>query len=397
MKICLVSQEYPPESGGGGIGTQTYVKAHGLSARGHDVYVLSAAFDGRPRTYDDGRAVVHRIGVPQVSGAAMERSTFWLAYSAAVAERLTALDAQIGFDIVQFPEYGAEGFVYQVNTFARRTARYVVQLHGPLAMLRDHVGWPERGSTFETVCCFMERSVISRADRIFASSHNTARFCAAEYGCELDDVDVIHSAVDIDRFAPMPRPDGDDGPRLLFVGNLVGSKGFSLLVKAVLALRATYPHIQLRAIGKGRFRGTAFERQIRDAGAEKHVNVIGYVPHHELPQHYAWCDVMAGPSTFEPGPGNIYLEAMACGRPVIACDSGGAPEVVLHEETGLLIAPGDLNALVSAVARIADNAGLRARLGVNGRRWIESRFAIDPYIDRVEAAYERVLARNCPV
>jgi glycosyltransferase involved in cell wall biosynthesis len=120
------------------------------------------------------------------------------------------------------------------------------------------------------------------------------------------------------------------------------------------------------------------------------------VPHRDLPRHYAWCDILAGPSTFEPGPGNIYLEAMACGKPVIACNSGGAPEVVLHNETGLLISPGDIDQLVDAITTLSDDRSTRAQLGANGRRWIESRFSIEPYIDRVESAYERLLMQGGP-
>ena len=396
MKICLVSQEYPPESGGGGIGTQTYLKAQGLSARGHQVHVISAAFDGPPRTYCDGPAVIHRIARPEISSAGIEPSTMWLAYSAAVAERLASLDHERAFDIIQFPEYGGEGFVYQVDTYCRRTARYVVQLHGPLAMLRDHVGWPERGSTLDEIGCFMERSVIRRADKLLASSHNTARYCAGEYDCDLDGIDVIHSAVDTSRFTPRPQPPDTHFPRVLFVGNLVGSKGFSLTVKAVMHLCSIYPHIQLRVIGKGKGHATAIAREIRAAGAGDHLDLIGYVPHQDLPEHYAWCDVMAGPSTFEPGPGNTYLEAMACGRPVIACNSGGAPEVVLQNETGLLIPPADLAQLVEAIRALSDGRATRERLGANARRWIESRFAIEPYIDRVESAYQRLLMQGCP-
>ena len=65
VKICLVSQEYPPETGGGGIGTQTYLKAQGLSARGHEVHVVSASPNRHARSYIDGRANVHRIPYPE--------------------------------------------------------------------------------------------------------------------------------------------------------------------------------------------------------------------------------------------------------------------------------------------------------------------------------------------
>src|SRR5688572_11121024 len=122
MRICLVSQEYPPETGGGGIGTQTYLKAHGLSARGHEVYVVSASVDRKARTYRDKNVIIHRIPEPELNLPGYEQSTYWLAYSTSVAEKLHALSQDTSFDIIQFPEYCGEGFVYQTDTFRYRKA-----------------------------------------------------------------------------------------------------------------------------------------------------------------------------------------------------------------------------------------------------------------------------------
>jgi|SRR5215216_4291776 len=391
MKICLVSQEYPPETGGGGIGTQTYLKAQGLSARGHEVHVVSASWDRKERTYNDGNVTIHRIAEPDLGLAGFESSTYWLAYSTDVAKKLHALTQEIVFDVIQFPEYGGEGFIFQTDTFRYRTAAYIVQLHGPLAMFAEYQGWPDRDSTLYQIGCFMERTVIHHADRVIASSHNSAAFCADNYGYPLKEIAVIHSAVDTAIFYPRPVVQDENGPRVLFVGNFVGSKGITNLVKAVLKIRARYPSIRLRAIGKGEADFLkSLERLIATAGAQSNFEFLGYVPYAELPNHYAWCDFFAGPSTHEPGPGNIYLEAMACAKPVIACRSGGAPEVVLDGETGLLVAPQATDDLVHAIRLLSEDAKLRKRLGENGRGWIERQFTVEKYIDRVERIYQDV-------
>src|SRR5437660_5310971 len=131
LKICIISQEY---GGAGGIGTQSYLKAQGLSLRGHEVHVVSASSGSSKRIDKDGDATIHRIAAPTLPVLGYEESSSWLTYSCAVARILTELEREIGFDIMQFPEYGGEGFLYQTDSFANTTSRFVVQLHGPLAM-----------------------------------------------------------------------------------------------------------------------------------------------------------------------------------------------------------------------------------------------------------------------
>ena len=393
MKICLVSQEYPPETGGGGIGTQTWLKAQGLSARGHTVHVVTASTNKDGRTYTDGRAVIHRIPEPGLPVPGFEQSSYWLGYSAAVAAKLQSLTREIAFDIIQFPEYCGEGFSWQCDTFTERTSKYVVQLHGPLAMFAQHMGWPDVGSTMERIGCFMERMVIHHSDLVMASSRNTARFCSGFYGYALERIEVIHSGIDTERFCPRPQPADDRFPRILFVGNLVGSKGFDLLVDTVIRLKPRYPGICLRTIGKGdREHVAQAARRAAAGGATENIELAGYVPHSKLPEQFAWCDLFAGPSAYEPGPGNVYLEAMACGRPVIACNTAGTPEVVQDGVTGLLIPPGDKAALEAAIVRLSEDATLRQEMGEAGRRWSAENFSMAKYIDKVERLYMGLLS-----
>jgi glycogen(starch) synthase len=390
MKVCLVSEEYPPDSGGG-IATQTSLKAQGLAALGHEVHVITTGRADELVTALDRGVVVHRLPDPDTAVPGYETSTYLLAHSFAVAERLTALDAANYFDVVQFPEYAGEGFVYQTDTFANRTARYVVQLHGPLAMFAEHMGWPELDSPMYSIGTFMEQTVIRHADQVIASSRNTADFCAWRYGVDREAVEVVHSAVDPEEFAPRMQPAGGRHPRLLFVGNLNGNKGVWRVVRSAMRLARRYPDISLRLIGLGDEQ-EAIEREVAKSGSSARIELVGYVPRVELPAHYAWCDFFVGPSDYEPGPGNVYLEAMACGKPVIAGNTGGAPEVVRHEGTGLLVDPLDPTALDASICRLADEAALRHRLGAAGRATVERQFSLDSYIARIERIYAALAA-----
>src|SRR5216117_3746038 len=120
MRICLVSREYPPETGG--IGTQTFLKAHALTGVGNAVHVVTAEHDVDAGDSLDGEVVLHRLvdpssdrrrdGVDPTSRLPLQ----WAAYSQTVAAKLYELNEQERFDVIEFAEYGAEGFVYELDT-----------------------------------------------------------------------------------------------------------------------------------------------------------------------------------------------------------------------------------------------------------------------------------------
>ena len=90
----------------------------------------------------------------------------------------------------------------------------------------------------------------------------------------------------------------------------------------------------------------------------------------ELPEHLSRAHVFAAPSLYEGGPGFVYLEAMACGLPVIACAGSGAAEVVFPGENGLLVPPGDVDALADALRQLLGDAIGRAEMGERARRYV---------------------------
>lgn len=399
MRICLVSQNYPPDTAHGGISTQTWNKAHALTALGHSVDVLSCAAAPGPdltSLVHDG-VTVHRMQPPgQESGLEFptyQEETYWLGYSWSVLRHLRTLMQSRIFDVIDFADYGAEGFAFQMDRTAQEPA-VVVQLHAPLAILAEHIGWPEKDSPLYRTGTFMEELSIKSADALMACSANIADFTSQFYGVRRESIDVVHCGVDTRAFHPNgTRKRSPDEPKVLFVGNVAGNKGIEPLFEAVLGLRSKYPKIRLQVLGNCTD-SLIDEFHVRAGvvGATANFEFLGFVDRAGLPEFYQRAEIFCSPAQYEGGVANVYLEAMASGCPVIASTAGGAPEAVVDGETGLLVPPNDVPATMQAIDRVLSDATFREHLGGCGRRSVEEYFAMDKYITRVLNTYEKAIA-----
>ena len=394
MNVCLVSQEYPPVMAQGGISTQTWNKARSLAGLGHTVHVISCSAGAGPdvQTETDAGVVVHRLRPPGVDFPVYETPTYWVGHSWAVLGQLRRLTELLTFDVIDFPEYGAEGFAYQLDRTLWNWVPVVVQLYGSLAMFVEHIGWPERGSAFHRVGTMMEEFSIKQADALLACSADIADLTAGFYGVARESIAVVHCGVDAATFRPGPEKERKEArPTVLFVGNIVANKGVEVVVKAMLRLRAKYPNIRLVILGKESNLVEDIRSRVRGEGAEANYEFPGFVERAELPRYYNEADVFCSPAQYEGGVANVYIEAMACGCPVVASTAGGGPEAVADGETGLLVPPNDLDAVVRALDRILADAPLRRRMGRAARRRVEEYFAMDKYIQRVLAVYHQAI------
>jgi glycosyltransferase involved in cell wall biosynthesis len=394
MRVCLVSQEYPPETARGGIGSQTWNKAQALAERGHIVHVLSASVNEGPplRTEIDRGVTVHRLRPPLFK--TYTEHTFWLGYSWAVLEHLQKLIVEHKYDVIDVAEYGAEGFIYQLDRTEWNWVPVVVQLHGPLALMVDTLGWPEQGSDFATVGAWIEGISIRKADALMACSANIADFTARYYDLDRASIDVVHCGVDAQNFTPADRSrPSDSAPVVLFVGNLAKSKGLKTAVDAVLRLRSSVPNIRMEILGAGDEDAVAALRnRITEAGAENEIEVVGFVADRaKMPDYYRRAAVLCSPAEHEMGVANVYIEAMACGCPIIAANTGGAPEAVTDGETGFLVSPGDVDATARALSRIIGEPAAGRRMGEAARRRVDAYFAMNRYIERVLSTYDRAI------
>jgi glycosyltransferase involved in cell wall biosynthesis len=155
-------------------------------------------------------------------------------------------------------------------------------------------------------------------------------------GIDADKVRVHYTGVDLDTFEIADRDAakaalGFSGPVVLCVGALIPRKGQDLLVRALPDL----PDVTLLLAGQGAYRRT-LENLAQELGVERRIGFLGSVPHHKLPRIYAAADVMALPSSSE-GLANAWVEALACGTPLVITDVGGARELLDRPEAGRIV------------------------------------------------------------
>ena len=177
--------------------------------------------------------------------------------------------------------------------------------------------------------------------------------------------------------------------RLIFsVGRHVYYKGFDVLIRSLCDVDA-----DLIIGGHGPLTAR-LRRLTNELGLDRRVTFAGFIPDDMLVAYYEACDVFCMPSTERAEQfGLVQLEAMYCGKPVVATRLGtGVEFVTLDGETGLLVPPKDPRALADALRRLLGDAELRARMGSAGRRRVEEVFSVKQMVDKTVDVYKRVLA-----
>ncbi|MFF4711661.1 glycosyltransferase family 4 protein [Streptomyces eurythermus] len=173
-----------------------------------------------------------------------------------------------------------------------------------------------------------------------------------------------------------------DRPVVVCVSRLVPRKGQDTLIQAMPRILAAEPDTVLLIVGGGPYERD-LRRLARETGVAGSVRFTGAVPWAELPAHYGAGDVFAMPCRTRRGGldveglGIVYLEASATGLPVVAGDSGGAPDAVLDGETGWVVRGGEPAEAADRIVTLLRDPGLRRRMGERGRLWVEEKWRWD--------------------
>ena len=174
----------------------------------------------------------------------------------------------------------------------------------------------------------------------------------------------------------------EDRPTLICVGRLVHRKGQDKLIAAMPKIKEAIPNAQLLFVGSGP-RAEYLQRAITKLDLAEDIKLLGRVKYEELPAHFLLGDVFVMPSRSRlfglevEGLGIVYLEASASGLPVIAGDSGGAPDAVIPNKTGLLVDGRDTESIATACIKLLSNPTLAKEFGKNGRQWTVSTWSWD--------------------
>jgi glycosyltransferase involved in cell wall biosynthesis len=394
LKIALVSQEYPPETARGGIGSQTYAKAKGLSIRGHNVFVISRSIDQNRHEIQEGNITVIRIPGLENMLPLMTPVVEWLTHSMVVATELEKLHETESLDIVDFPEWGAEAYTYLLNRNEWTKVPTVIQLHGPLVMLAHTIGWPKIDSDFYRLGSEMEAECVRLADAVYSSSQCSTQWIRKHYDRQRKDMPTIHLGVDTAAFAPQA-VFKNSNPTIIFIGKVVANKGINELVEAAINLRADFPLLKLRIIGGGEEKFfDSLKRRAQHAGCNELLDFAGYKQKEELPVELSKAHIFAMPSYYEGGPGFSYLEAMSCGLPVIGCEGSGVEEIVTSGVNGLLVPPRNTEALEDAIRTILRDENLMNNMSRAAREFALTFADRDKCLDTLESFYLSVVKQD---
>lgn len=269
---------------------------------------------------------------------------------------------------------------------------YFLSAHG------EEVKLPEAGCTRGVMTSrqhrFMARRVLDRAAGIIANSQNTLRIVRDEWGIPEAKMKVLYPGVDTNTFQPAELcPDtrralGWEGRKvLLTIGRLVKRKGQDQMIMAMERIRQDVPNVLYAIVGEGEER-QRLETLVAERGLQDCVRFHGEINDGMLLKCYQQCDLFVLPNrqvgTDLEGFGMVLIEAQACGKPVIAGNSGGTAETMRAPHTGLVVDCTRPEPLAAAVLDLMRSPTRLAEMGEAGRNWVLNRFDWNALVERAE-------------
>ncbi len=221
--------------------------------------------------------------------------------------------------------------------------------------------------------------LVDAARAIVTETDYAAHFLRERFSHRADRVHRIYNGLDLAEFG---HADFSSTPPLIIaVGRLIPKKGFSDLIRACSYLAARGKSFQCEIIGEGPLEGE-LRAQIEEVRLKDRVLLPGAKPQHQLRQRLAKANLFVLPSVIDADGGmdnlpTVIMEAMATGLPVVSTNLGGIPEMVIENETGFLVQPGDAVAMADAIETVINDCSSAARLGHSGHERARALFSIE--------------------
>jgi glycosyltransferase involved in cell wall biosynthesis len=389
----------------GGMEVHGRLLTRGLAALGHRVTVISSR-------NPSGVEVEMREGVTYhyLNGTSFgfQRGR-WASESAA---RFTALHRETPVDVLCCQHCVASA---PLRDFCRHQGIPIVAIlegHEGLMLLselrqmashrRGYTRVPRRILAFIYYYLRWEFPVLWSCARVIAVSREIVRSIHRWFGVPLNRIDCVYNGVDTETFRPDPVARqqvrrqldlADDVPVLLFLSSVTKQKGLHVLLRALPHILTSHAKTRLLVGGEGDFLAEA-RRLVDDLGLMESVIFLGEVPHEQTPECLAACDVFALPTLRQEGLPFALLEAMACGKSVVASRIGGIPSVLRDGHNGIMVRPDDPEGLALAILRLLGDQSFASRLGKNARETIEHGYSVDEMVQGTAAILDRVMRNH---
>jgi len=399
VKVAFLSREYPPDTAWGGVATVYYSLAYGLVERGHEVHVICQAV-GKPRDLVDDGVFIHRVGTNPKRYSAMAR----INYSVHAWLKLRKVIKEHEIEIVEASRWGAEALLYSLIKRTPLVVRVGISASDIL-----------RTKTYSGIKELLALKILSRlddfsakrADRVVAISKDPYTQAIEKLHIDPEKVDIVHHAIDTNKYRFVESDTREklgisgDAPLVLFVGRLEARKGVHILCQAIPEIIRSIPMSKFVLVGQDTNTapdGGSVKRYITEeaktGGFIDKLVFIDFLSADELIPLYSACDLFVLPS-FQESFGLVVVEAMACGKPVVATSTGVVPELALDGESGIMVPPGDAGEFTEAMIKLLSLKDEDKRLiARRNRQLIETRFSISAWADKMIEVYEKALRKN---
>ncbi|WP_406860474.1 glycosyltransferase family 4 protein [Streptomyces sp. HUAS MG47] len=374
-KTLIVTNDFPPRPGG----IQAFLHNMALRLDPERIVVYASTWK-RSR---EGVAATAAFDAEQPFTVVRDRTTMLLP-TPRVTARAVGLLREHGCESVWF---GAAAPLGLMAPALRRAGarRIVATTHG------HEAGWAQLPAARQLL-----RRIGEGTDTLtYLGEYTRSRIASALTPAAADRMVQLPPGVDEKTFHPDSGGDAvrerlglADRPVVVCVSRLVPRKGQDTLIRAMPAILEEVPEAVLLIVGGGPYEAD-LHRLARETGVADSVRFTGAVPWEELPAHYGAGDVFAMPCRTRRGGldveglGIVYLEASATGLPVVAGDSGGAPDAVLDGETGWVVRGGAPEDSADRIVTLLKDPALRRRMGERGRAWVEEKWRWDLLADHL--------------
>jgi glycosyltransferase involved in cell wall biosynthesis len=384
MRILMVNYEFPPLGGGGGVACYQIAKA--LTAREHDVDVLTTGWRGLPSEDTVDGVGVFRVPVMGRGDLATASLLSMVSFLPCGVARGIGVLRKRRYDILNthFAIPSGPTGVTLAKLFNKPQVLTIIggDIYDPTKRFSPGSNPLLRG---------VVRRVLDSSSHIIAISEDIKRRALDDLHCQRQ-IDVIHYGLTPPEFQAKSRTElgiPQEGLVLIAVGRLIERKSLDDLLLALSKVDDV--RFRLLLIGAG-----PEEERLRNLaealGLSSRVEFLGPIWGERKFQYLAAADVFVLPSAHE-GFGLVFLEAMYCGLPVIASSSGGQIDFLKDGETGFLIPVGDIDALADRILRLGRDEALRRQMSEFNREYVK-RFHISGVAERYEALFSQVIERS---
>lgn len=369
MNICYISNEYPPNIIGG-VGIYIREISQAISELGHNIFVITQAQDDKHREYNDGKVKIFEVPFRHIGFFSFLRNSLpktieRLEYGFWTSQKLNQIIKKYHIDIVESPESWMGGFWYYL--FENKPL-LLIKLHTPEGIIfKWNGGANTRDIQFINR---LEKFWMTKANLLIGVTKAITELVSNYYALNINSYLVISNPLDFDLFKEIKKTEFKNHElNVLYTGRLEFRKGIHILIRAIPKVLQEVPEAKFIFIGADCGMKWFIEKKINEYNCQSNVILLDQIPREKLIQYYNAATVCIVPSLWENFPYSC-LEPMAISKPVIASNTGGIPEIITNNETGILFTPGSSAELAKKIITLLYDDNLREYIGINAAKHI---------------------------